>query len=239
MTTAVRSRWACPAKPQVQRSSECNTSATRLSRVLTATLMIFALAHPVRAQDTPSPEPQPHRTADVVKFLAGAALGLAAHESGHLVLDFAFDAKPRIKRVELGGIPFFAITHRSDLSPRREYAISSAGFWVQESWNEILLTRRPLLRHSHAPLAQGAMAFNILTSIGYAAVAFAKTGPVERDTRGIADAVRVDERVIAAIVLAPALLDGYRYFRPDAAWARWASRAAKIGSGVLVLKRND
>jgi hypothetical protein len=203
--------------------------------------MILALAPPAGAQDTPDAEPQQktHRTADVVKFLAGAALGLAAHESGHLVLDFAFDAKPRLKRVELGGIPFFAITHRSDLSPRREYAISSAGFWVQETWNEILLTRRPMLRHEHAPLAKGAMAFNILASIGYAAVAFAKTGPVERDTRGMADAARVDERLIAAIVLAPALLDGYRYFRPDAVWAKWASRAAKAGSTVLILKSSN
>jgi hypothetical protein len=204
-------------------------------------LLILALAQPARAQDTPGTEPQPkaHRTADVVKFLAGAALGLAAHEAGHLVLDFAFDAKPRVKRVALGGIPFFAITHRSDLSPRREYAISSAGFWVQESWNEIMLTRRPMLRHAHAPLSKGALAFNILTSIGYAAVGFARTGPVERDTRGMADAIRVDERAIAAMVLAPALLDGYRYFRPDVAWAKWASRAAKAGSAVLILKSPD
>ena len=201
-------------------------------------LTIVALGHPARAQQTiDEPQPKTHRKADVVKFLAGAALGLATHESGHLILDFAFDARPRLKRVELGGIPFFAITHRSDLSPRREFAISSAGFWVQESWNEILLTRRPMLRHAHAPIAKGALAFNILTSVGYGSVAFAKTGPVERDTRGMADAIRVDERAIAAMVLAPALLDGYRYFRPEAAWAKWASRAAKAGSVVLILKQ--
>jgi hypothetical protein len=201
-------------------------------------LTIFALAPPAGAQPIAADQPQPktHHAADVAKFLAGAALGLAAHESGHLILDLAFDARPRIKRVALGGIPFFAITHRSDLSPRREGAISAAGFWVQESWNEILLTRRPLLRRADAPIAKGAMAFNILASIGYAAVAFAKIGPVERDTRGMADAVGVDERTIATVVLAPALLDGYRYFKPDAAWAKWASRAAKAGSAVLVLK---
>jgi len=201
-------------------------------------LTILALGQPARAQQIPVPQPKAHRAADVVKFLAGAALGLAAHEAGHLILDVAFDAKPRIKRVELGGIPFFAITHRSDLSPRREFAISSAGFWVQESWNEIQLSRRPMLRHAYAPAAKGAFAFNILASIGYAAVAFAKTGPVERDTRGMADAVRVDERAIAALVLAPALLDGYRYFRPEAAWAKWASRATKAGSALLILKSN-
>jgi hypothetical protein len=201
-------------------------------------LLMLALGRPARAQQIPIAESQPetHRTADVVKFLAGAALGLAVHESGHLILDFAFDAKPRLTRVALGGIPFFAITHRSDLSPRRELTISSAGFWVQESWNEILLTRRPMLRHAHAPFAKGALAFNILASVGYAAVAFARIGPVERDTRGMADAAGVDERAIAAIVLAPALLDGYRYFRPEAAWAKWASRAAKAGSAVLILK---
>ena len=206
-----------------------------------AGLTILALAHPARAQEASASAPQPktHRSRDVVKFLAGAALGLAAHESGHLVLDFAFDAKPRVTRVELGGIPFFAITHRSDLSPRREFAVSSAGFWVQESWSEVLLTRRPLLRHDHAPLAKGVMAFNILASIGYAAVAFSKTGPVERDTRGMADAVHVDERVIAAFVLAPALLDGCRYFRPEARWVKWASRAAKAGSAALIFKSRD
>jgi hypothetical protein len=166
-------------------------------------------------------------------------LGLAAHEGGHLVFDVAFDARPRLARVEFGGIPFFAITHRADLSPRREFAISSAGFWVQESWNEYVLTRRPDLRHSAAPLAKGALAFNVLTSIGYGVVGLAKAGPFERDTRGMADSLGVDERRIAAVVLLPALLDGYRYFRPEAAWAKWASRAAKAGTVMLIVKSRD
>lgn len=96
-----------------------------------------------------------------------------------------------------------------------------------------------MLRHDHAPVAKGMMAFNILTSIGCAAVAFAMTGPVERDTRGMADAVRVDERAIAALVLAPALRDGYRYFRPEVGWSKWASRAAKAGAVVLILKSDE
>jgi len=175
----------------------------------------------------------------VLQFLAGAALGLAAHEGGHLVLDFAFDARPRITKVEFGGIPFFAINHRPDLSPRREFAVSSAGFWVQESWNEYLLTRRPDLRFEHAPLAKGALAFNVLNSIGYGVVALARAGPVERDTRGMADAAGIDERAIAAVVLLPALLDGYRYFRPEARWAKWASRAAKAGTVLLIAKKSD
>jgi hypothetical protein len=192
-----------------------------------------------QAPGSTDPPANRHRTSDVLQFLAGAALGLAAHEGGHVVLDFAFDAHPRITRVEFGGIPFFAINHRPDLSPRREFAVSSAGFWVQESWNEYLLTRRPDLRFEHAPLAKGALAFNVLNSIGYGVVAFAKAGPVERDTRGIADAAGIDERAIAAVVLLPALLDGYRYFRPEASWAKWASRAAKAGTVLLIAKKSE
>lgn len=172
-----------------------------------------------------------------MKFLAGAALGLGMHESGHLVFDALFDAKPRLEGVHFGPFPFFAIAHRPGLSPRREFTISSAGFWVQEASNEWLLTRRPALRSRHAPVAKGVFAFNILNSVGYAAVAFAKAGPYERDTHGMADSTGIDERVIGAVVLAPALLDAYRYFRPDARWAKWTSRAAKAGSVLLVIRK--
>jgi hypothetical protein len=116
--------------------------------------------------------------------------------------------------------------------------VSSAGFWVQEATNEWLLTRRPRLRGEHAPLAKGVFAFNVLNSIGYSAVAFAKAGPSERDTRGMAIGSGVDERAIGAIVLAPALIDAYRYFRPESRWAMWASRIAKAGSVLLVMKGN-
>jgi len=188
------------------------------------------------AQTTVERPPEPHHGADVVEFLTGAALGFLAHEGGHLVMDLAFDAHPRITGVHFGGVPFFAIDHAT-ISPRREFAVSSAGFWVQEGWNEIMLTRRPDLRHEHAPMAKGALAFNILTSIGYGVVALAKAGPIERDTRGMADSVGVDERAIAAVVMLPAVLDGYRYFRPEMNWAKWASRAAKAGSVLLIVKK--
>lgn len=157
------------------------------------------------------------------------------HESGHLVFDAIFDANPRIEHIQFGPIPFFAIAHRADLSPRREFTVSSAGFWVQEGTNEWLLTTRPDLRHQHAPFVKGIFAFNVLTSIGYGTVAFAKAGPFERDTRGMSE-IGVDERAIGALVIAPALLDAYRYFRPESRWAKWASRAAKVGGVLLVLK---
>ena len=177
-----------------------------------------------------------HPLRDTVEFLAGSAIGLGMHEAGHLLFDAMFDAQPGLAGVHFGPFPFFAITHRNDLSPRREFTISSAGFWVQEASNEWLLTRRPVLRREHAPLAKGLFAFNVLNSVGYAVVAFARAGPMERDTRGMAASAGIDERVIGALVLAPALLDAYRYFRPDARWAKWGSRSAKVGSVLLVLK---
>lgn len=73
-------------------------------------------------------------------------------------------------------------------------------------------------------------------SAGYACVAFARAGPFERDTRGIAESIGVDERAIGALVLAPAVLDAIRYFKPEARWAKWDSRAAKVGSVLLVAR---
>lgn len=169
-------------------------------------------------------------------FLGGGAIALAAHESGHLLFDGLFDANPGIKRVSFHGLPFFAITHDSGLSPRREFTIDSAGFWVQEATNEILLTRRPRLRYERAPLAKGVLAFNVLASVSYAGAAFARTGPVERDTRGMADALRWKEPYVGLLILVPAILDAVRFYNPDARWAAWGSRAAKIGGVVLIAR---
>jgi hypothetical protein len=227
-------------------SAKCNGCAV-LCRLLVAGAAFFSAAFlPIAAeaqsssteetlQSAPADE---HRVVDSVKFLAGAALGLAMHEGGHLVFDAMFDASPRIEGVRFGPVPFFAITHRSDVSPRREFAISSAGFWMQDLSSEWLLTRRPTLRDVRAPVAKGVLAFNVLNSAGYACVAFARAGPFERDTRGMAESIGVDERTIGAMVLAPAVLDAIRYFRPEARWAKWASRAAKAGSVLLVIKRH-
>lgn len=172
----------------------------------------------------------------VARFLAGGALALAMHEAGHLTFDVAFDASPGVKRVRFGPLPFFAITHEA-VSPAREFAISSAGFWVQHASSEIILTRRPRLREERAPVMKGILAFNVLASVAYAGAAFARTGPPERDTRGMALTAGVAEPVIGAILLTPALLDAGRYYKPDAPWLSWASRAAKAG-GVLLLARS-
>jgi hypothetical protein len=198
--------------------------------------MIRADSAVAQAANPPTAQPNEHRLAATVKFFTGAGVALVLHESGHLAFDVMFDAQPSIKRVNFGPFPFFAITHRPDLSPRREFAVSSAGFWVQEAGDEWLLTTRSDLRTERAPYLKGLLAFNALTSIGYATVAFAKAGPAERDTRGMSASIAVNEPIIGLFVLAPAILDGFRYYRPQARWARWASRGAKASSVLLILK---
>jgi hypothetical protein len=171
----------------------------------------------------------------VGKFLAGAAVALVAHESGHLLLDTVFDAGIGFKTVNAGPIPFFAITHHP-VSPAREFAIASAGFWVQHATDELILTRRPRLRDERAPFVKGLVAFNVLTSMGYSVAAFARRGPDERDTRGMATSARMHEPWIGATILAPAVLDAARYYRGEVRWVKWASRATKIGGALLIIR---
>jgi len=173
---------------------------------------------------------------DVARFLAGGVVGLVAHEAGHVAFDYVFDAAPGVKRVHFGPLPFFAITHQP-MSPRREFTVASAGFWVQQLGNEVLLSARPNLRRTHAPMAKGVFAFNVITSLAYAAGAFSHVGPPERDTRTMALFLGVDEAAVGAMLLGPAVLDSVRYCRPDATWAKWASRAAKVGMVILVVRR--
>ena len=224
------------------RSNRCAT--VEAARAILPLALLFLLlsvsSAAAQALDTTA-DVQPHdsqqaKGASIGPFLAGALAGLAAHEGGHLVFNLAFDARPRLKRVDFHGLPFFAIAHRPDLSRRREMAASSAGLWVQHAGSEWILTSRPRLREQRAPVLKGIVAFNVLTSAAYAGAAFARTGPPERDTRGIAVSARVDERWVGAMVLGPAVLDVWRYFHPDAKWATWTSRAAKIGMMLLAIR---
>jgi hypothetical protein len=175
------------------------------------------------------------RAADALKFVAGAASAFGIHEAGHLTFDVIFRAEPRVRAVHYGPIPFFAISPKPSVSGRKLYTIAAAGFWTQMGSSELLLNDRDL-RHAHAPFAKGMLAFDVLTSIGYAIVAFTGTGPAERDTRGMAEGGHLAEPIAGAIVLAPATFAAYRYFRPRSRWARWASRVAAAGSVAVVVR---
>ena len=179
---------------------------------------------------------EPSAASKFGRVLLGGVAGLGVHEGGHLVANWAFEEKVRVKKVDYKGIPFFALSHAPDLSPRREFVVSSAGFWAQYLYSEQILTHHPNLKHEQSPFRKGMLTFHVVTSLVYSGAALAKTGPIERDTRGMATSRRIDERWIGAIVLAPALLDVYRYFNPDARWATWTSRGVKMGSVALLIK---
>ncbi len=198
-----------------------------MARVALA-LAVVLLAAPVSAQQSTGER--------FGKVLLGGAAGLGLHEAGHLVANWAFEEKVKVKKVDYAGIPFFALSHAPDLSPRREYVVSSAGLWTQYLYSEHILTHHPRLKEEDSPFRKGMLTFHVVTSLVYAGAGLARTGPVERDTRGMAASRRISERWIGALVLAPALLDVYRYFNPDARWAAWTSRGVKMGSVALVMK---
>ena len=163
----------------------------------------------------------------------GFIAGLLAHESGHVTTAAAFDARAHLRGVHFHGIPFFAVAHRSGLPRREEFVVSSAGFWMQHATSEVILTAHPALWRDGHWFETGVVAFGIATSAAYAGAAWARTGPSERDTRGMAATLGVAEPVIGTIVLLPALLDGYRAWRPLSRRAAWTSRGVKAGLMLL------
>jgi hypothetical protein len=207
------------------------------SRAAIALFLLLVISRTAVAQESEDPATSTSRPSarTIASFLGGAALGLAIHESGHVGMALIFDANPRLKGVSFGPIPFFAITH-DPVSPAREYAISAAGFWMQAASSEWILTRRPRLRDEKAPVAKGILAFHVLASAAYAFAAVAGVGPDERDTLSMADALRWKEGWVGAMVIAPAALDVWRYRKPEAKWAAWASRAAKVGLVIAVAR---
>ena len=187
-----------------------------------------------QTQDASTQTAEPSKASQWLQFLGGAATGLVAHESGHVFFDVVFDASPGVKRIEFSGIPFFAITHDT-VSAREEFTISSAGFWVQHATSEWLLTSHPHLKDERAPFLKGWLAWNVAASGVYSVAAFGRFGPPERDTRGMATSLDVPEPWIGVLIAAPAALDTWRYLHPESRWARWASRATKVGAVLLVI----
>jgi hypothetical protein len=204
----------------------CNLSTAAAVRAAGLALLLSAAISSAASAQT---------FAGVAKFVGGGALGLALHESAHVIADVGSGVTPGVKKVTFGPIPFFAITHDA-VSPPREFVISSAGFWMQHAVSELVLVRHGDLRHEDAAMLKGVLAFNVLASVAYASAAFARTGPDERDTRGMAVSARMDEPLVGAVILAPALLDAARYYGVKHRVVVWASRAAKIGGVLLVIR---
>src|SRR5690348_953052 len=124
----------------LRSSNRCATRVDRAVRgsvlvVFAAVAVVFVTAEMASAQaaNSNTAVSSEQRASDVPPFLAGAAAALGAHESGHLLFDVIFGAKPEIRKVSFHGVPFFAISHRPGLPWREEFTIDSAGFWVQHA----------------------------------------------------------------------------------------------------------
>ena len=193
-------------------------------------LLVLALA--VAFPGTSQPQ-APRRHA--IPFAAGVVGGLVLHETGHLAAGLAYDAHPGTRHVSYAGIPFFAVTHRP--VPRRdEFVIASAGYWMQFANAEWILTRHPDLREHPNSALEGILAFNLATSLVYTGAAVLHQGPAERDPRSMAASLGRDgwpEGAVGAIMLAPALLDAWRWWHPGNRGVVWAARAAKVGAVAL------
>jgi hypothetical protein len=96
------------------------------------------------------------------------------------------------------------------------------------------LTRRPRSA-DQAPLTKGVFAFNVIASVACGCRVRENWSGGARYAR-MAASSRIDERWIGALVLAPALLDGWRYHHPNAKWAAWSSRGVKIGMVFMVVR---
>ena len=172
--------------------------------------------------------PSTKQSCSACGFVLGVGLGFVVHESGHLLANGVLGNDVYFKKVTAAGLPFFAIAHREVLSQRQEFAVSSAGFLAQFASVEWVLTRTPELRDRPASVSKGVLAFHLGTSAMYGIAGLGHLGPLERDTRGMATSLGIDEQWVGVAVLAPAILDTYRYFRPSSKWARWSSRISKI-----------
>ncbi|MCL5105466.1 MAG: hypothetical protein M1133_15335 [Armatimonadetes bacterium] len=173
------------------------------------------------------------------KFFEGAFVALLGHECGHLNTNFAQDTDPGTKPVHYGPIPFFTIEPGRPLNRHEHYITASAGFNAQHMINEWVLDEHPNLREEDKPFLKGLVTFNFWLTMGYAATAFAGTGPNERDTKGMADALGWNERWVGAMILVPTVLDTYRYNHPDAKWAKVASRVSKLLMIGLAARAHD
>lgn len=161
-------------------------------------------------------------------FLGGALVGFLIHEGAHLAVDLALDSKPYFKRVDAGSIPFFALSYQRQMTPRQDYAITSAGFIAQHTMAERILDQYPNLWTQDAPAAKGAFVFHLITCLIYTHAALTSSGPLERDSLTMAYSARIDEKWIGAALFCTAALDLYRSFHPEARWATWTSRGIKI-----------
>jgi len=183
-------------------------------------------------------------------FAAGAFSGFLLHEAGHLFANLIQGNVPKFQGIwGFGFIPFFTIApriycedgrcYKDDGSefwsgPRGKFAITSAGYNVQHLTDEIMLSRTPNLRYQVAPFRKGLLTFNVLLSVGYALAALTTIENPQGDLSTSAKLIGFHHAYYASMLLIPAMLDTYRYFRTESKWAPWVSRTGKVAVVGLV-----
>jgi len=180
---------------------------------------------------------------DIGWLIAGGAAGFVLHESAHVLVAESFNLHPHVG-TRSKPVPFIVIrydlitfkdssgeTHYLDRNgtpisdgAQKKFAIASAGINSQNLTSELILTLDPNIREERRPFLKGVLAFDILTSMGYAV--FGRLDP-DGDLKGMSDASGINNVAIAGLVFLPAAIDLYRYYYPDSVWAPWAARGAK------------
>lgn len=176
-------------------------------------------------------------------FAAGGLTGFVIHESAHMLVAESFDLHPHVT-TRSKPVPFIVIRydlfavrepsgtiryvdregHPISSGAEKKFATASAGINSQNLTSELILSLHPNLREERRPFLKGVLAFDLITSIGYAVVG--RRDP-DGDLRGMAESRGATDLFIAALVFTPAAIDLYRYYNPESAWAPWVSRGTK------------
>ncbi len=187
---------------------------------------------------------EPWGASDYAWFVAGGLSGFVIHDAAHAVVAESLGLRPRLE-IRHRPIPFIIVKYNfiavedasgevayysdRDGNPipngaQKNFVIASAGINSQNIASEWILSAHPNLREESRPYLKGMLAFDLLTSFGYVLVG--RKDP-DGDIRGMSEALKVNDGIIGGIVLLPAVLDLYRYYHPDSAWAPWVDRGAK------------
>jgi hypothetical protein len=196
------------------------------------------------AATPPEPTPPWFTWRSAAIFAGGAVTALAAHESCHLLTNWATGNQPGFEPVTfIGFIPYFAIVPaircRGGVCRKHDgesfgagrpglYTIVSAGIQCQHYEDEVILTHRAGLRMDSAPFRKGMLAFNTLLSIGYVLANWTGVEPVDGDIRGIYRDGGAPRFLLSSMVLGIAAADIARYYYPRARWLAWLNRVAKV-----------
>jgi hypothetical protein len=219
-----------------------------LARAMRASLVLaLLLGTGARATAAPNDDEAPNRLWPRAGMLAaGFATAFVAHETGHLVANFALGNRPAIEGTRVWGfVPFVLIDPQltcgstecvkpngDHFGPGRrgKYFIASAGFHVQQLTDELILSLTPDLRQREAPFRKGMLLFNIGLSAAYVLADWVDLEDPHGDLGTMERMSRRNSALMGLAILLPAALDAYRYFFPSQArWSAWAARASKAG----------